>query len=475
MTMKYKMFKDSIIKSQSAVVEKFWRDSLRRKYPEVVVYGPVESSKTFEAVLFAHYMCATVPRFQCVLLRKEKTTIYSTVFQSLKQHILPYGLIECRENLIQPYGGQNTPQWLDYKETGARMWFLGEDDKYGKALGTEWDLALYSQCEKASAEFWMELTGRCTGRSDNWIPKGHTKPRGLLIGECNPASSKHFLRNRWKEGRTHMYKFLHVDNPKMFYDGEYTEYGNEVIPEIKNKFTGHLLDRLYYGHWVGVAGAVYGREYDPKVHDVEENFILSQIQDDWLWTLSMDFGFNNPFAAALFVGPPDRSVLYCYKEVYMSHLDPDDLKEKAHDLRAYAPRKKRLRWTVADHKPETHEALRKIGFPMRKAKKEVLAGIETVKQYLHQKKVFFNKDSLIHDPDERMVSQGKPTRSVDEFEVYAYKPEDKQTGSPKDEEPMPENNHFCDLLRYELVEWDQKPQEYIPFNIAVPMPEVTGF
>ena len=478
MKIKRRIFKESIIERQSKKVETFWRDSLRGKYSEVIVYGPTDCAKTFECLCLMHYLCATVPNFQCVILRKAKTTIYSTALPTLKHHILPYGLIDCQENLIVPYGGQNTPQWLDYKETGSRMWFLGEDDKTGKALGTEWDGVLYSQAEFASAEFWEQLTGRCTGRAGNWIPIGHTTTKGICLGECNPASDKHFLRNRLRDGRCFMYKFLHVDSPKIYIDGEYTKYGKENILEgLKNKYTGHLYERLYLGNWVGVSGAVYAQEYDPNKHDIEESTLQDLIQSDWEWSVSMDFGFQHPFVCSLFVGPAERdedgkrTKLYHYKEAYKTGLTPEEMTDYIQQILAYIPKGKKPKWIVGDHKPELHKALEQRGVPIKNAEKHdlVIPGIQLVKEALIQDKLYFNKDSLIHAPDQAQRAKGYPTRSVEEFSMYAYKPEEKLTGALSDEIPESRYNDFCDALRYEIVEWVKPKLEYVSLHTVSPM------
>lgn len=446
------LFSPKMLKPQSENIDKLY--NFARDHSEIVVYGPTESAKSFECFKLAHALCSSIPNFQAVLLRKAKTTIYSTVLQTLKNHILPYNLADIPKNPVKAHGGPHSPTKLVYKDTGAELWFLGEDDKTGKALGTQWDLAVYSQCEQASFTFWEELSGRCTGRAKNWIVDGNY--HGLLLGECNPSSSRHFLRNKWKEGNLQMLKFLHTDNAMIYYNGEYTPYGKKVIEDLKRKYSGHLYERLYLGNWVGVSGGVYVREFDPNVHEVEEQFILNQIQPDWIWTAAMDFGFRHPFVCSLFVGPPDNSVLYHYKEVYKSELDPDETKALVFRmLDKYLPPDKNLKWVVGDHKPEFHKTLEKIGLPMINAEKEVTPGIATVKECLINNRIFFNKNALVNAPDEEQIRKGYPTRTLEEFEVYAYKPEEKQNGSAQDEIPVSLHDDGLDTLRYQIVRWLQ--------------------
>ena len=459
-----------LLKTQSQKVDQLYTDIFQHN--ELVLYGPTESAKTLEALKLAHTLCSTIKNFQATIIRKAKTTIYSTALQTLKNHILPHGLLEVPENPVSSHGGMHSPVKLIYKDTGAELWFLGEDDKTGKALGTEWDLAIYSQCEQASPVFWQQLSGRCTGRAGNWKVNGDH--HGLLLGECNPASHRHHLRNRWKDGRCKMIKFLHVDNPMIYYDQEYTKYGKKTTESLKQKYTGVQYERLYLGNWKGVEGQVYP-EYDPNIHEVEENYILEQIQDDWVWTAACDHGHTHAFVYQLYVGAPDRSVLYLFKEVFKSQLDVDQMKERVFNLiDRHVPKNKKVIWTMADHRPEINKSIEKLGIIVQQAQKEIIPGVETVRQALHQKKVFFNKDSLVHPEDQVLIDQGYATRTTDEFEFYAYKPEEKMNGSIEDEKPDKSLNadNGMDPLRYELVKWTA-PKMVLDGVIGMVKPKVS--
>ena len=463
----------SIAESQSAVVESVYK--LAHQVNELVIYGPTECAKTFECIKLAHALCTRHNNFQCCVVRKAKTTIYSTVFQTLKQHILPYGVREVPQNLIKVHGGQNTPLWLDYKDTGARMWFLGEDDKTGKALGTEWDLGFYSQCEKASPLFWKEFSGRCTGRAKNWKVNGNF--HGLLLGECNPGPSRHFLRVRESEGINEMVKFQHVDSPMIFYNNQYTPYGQKTIERLKRTYgtSGVDYERLYLGNWVSAEGIVY-KQYDPNIHDVEETQILSEIEDDWIWSASCDHGHTHPFVFHLYCGPADRSRLYLFKEIFHSQLDIDAMTKRVDDLlEEYLPSGKRLLWTVADHRPEINKTIEKLGIIVTNAEKEKLPGIATVRRCLLQKKIFFNKNSLVHNEDIILRGQGDPTRTTHEFERYSYRPPEKMDGSEKDDVPIGKYNDGLDTLRYELVKWAEPKLPYVSLATTVPLKQPKSF
>ena len=220
-----------------------------------------------------------------------------------------------------------------------------------------------------------------------------------------------------------------------------------------------------YGEWCSPEGIVYP-EYDPSVHDVEEEEI--DIKHDWIWTAACDHGFNHPFVFHLYCGPKDRSRLYLYKEIYKSGLDVDETRMLVkHLLDQHLPSNKDLLWTVADHRPEINKTIEKLGIRVESAEKEVLQGIQTVRDYLQAQKIFFNKNSLTHAPDLKRKEAGNPIRTVEEFERYSYKDESKMDGSDRDEIPIKSFDDGLYTTRYELVKWSTQPKSYVDFTTTV--------
>ena len=462
-----------ILPNQSLTVDALYK--IDPNLNERVVYGATETAKTFQALLFAHTLCLTKPNFQCVVLRKNQTTVYPSILQSLKQHILPHGLYDHPDSPVKPHGGQNKPQWLDYPHNGARMWFGGEDDKSGKILGTEWDLALYSQCEYADPTFWQQLSGRCTGRAGNWTYNGQRY--ALLLGECNPSSRSHFLLNREQNGKLDMIKFVHKDNPLLFYDGEWTEYGLRTDERLRSIYTGTTYERLYLGNWSTSEGIVFP-EFDPNVHIVKEQQILDEIEHNWVWTCAADHGHRHAFVWQLYCGPPDRSKLYLFKEIFKTGLDVDAMKYEVNKMlrdamEPHGRRPEELFWTVADYRPEINLTIsRNLGFDVEPADREVIPGIERLRQGLHQRKIFFNESSLAHTEDQSLVERGKPCRTVQEFEIYRYKPDAKMNGTIEDEKPDKslDADNGIDPLRYEYFKWSEEMVERAVVSRVLPPP-----
>ena len=453
-TTQWRMFHPDVLPIQSDKIKRMIQSKARC----IVLDSPYQCAKTFSCMAYLHALHMQIPGLESIVLRKEKTTVYNSILPQFVDKILPYGLDDRSDNPVYPYNGKRIPSWLEY-HNGGRMVFGGEDDS-GKVLGTEWDIAFYSQCEQASFEFWQRLGRRCNGRRGGWKENGEA--RGLLLGECNPGHRKHFLKRLQGEDKLEMITVTHSDNPTLFYDGEWTPLGIQIVSDLKNNLVGIEYRRGFLGEWCSAEGTVYGDYYDSDIHDIEEAEIhrrMRAAEEPWIWYGGIDYGERHPFVYSLFCGPADHSEIYLYKEIYKTGLDVDQMREEIFDLNdRYLPKDEYLQWVVADHKPEVNKALQKTDLPVENADKEVLPGLNVVKKFLNAKKLFFNKRSRDHEADYHQLEQNFPTRTTEEFERYVHKDPDKHTGSIRDEIPVPLHDDGLDVVRYVC-----KKADYVPY------------
>ena len=396
----------------------------------------------------------------CVV-RPTYKTVKEHIVGQLRDKLLRYGFDPHPNNPIdRAVGGAERTESLRYKN-GARMIFGGMDDP-GKILGGEYDLVFYNQVEQGKQEHWEEFWGRL--RFGRW-----TYPYGpgtkLLIGDCNPSRRKHWILDRAAKEISELRYVELTANPHLYYNGEWTEAGHEHIDSCKQRFTGMRLLRGLYGIWCSPEGIVYP-EFD-EANEVEESEI--PIGRDWIWSCSVDHGFNHPFVFQLWVAPPNRSKMYLYKEIYRSGLDVDDLKIQVGKLLdTYLPPGKKIKWCVADHRPEINKTLEKLGIKIEPAEKEVLPGIDLCKNKLRDNCILFNKNSLSHAPDRSLNDRSLPIRTTEEFERYSYKEEDKMDGSEKDEYPIKAFDDGMDPMRYEAVKFFRRFSNYHFVSSTVP-------
>ena len=444
---------------------------MRSKSSSIVLDSPYQCAKTFSCMLYLHALHMQTPGLLSVVLRKEKTTVYNSILPQFADKILPFGLDDHPLNPVLAYNGKRHPTWLEYFN-GGRMVFGGEDDS-GKVLGTEWDIAFYSQCEQADFEFWQRLGRRCNGRRGTWKYQDGS-PRGLLLGECNPSYRKHFLKRLQREGKLEMITVSHDDNATLFYNGQWTQLGLQTVEDLKNNLVGIEFRRGFLGEWCSAEGTVYGDYYNSDIHDLEEEEILDRKSksesegNPWIWYAGIDYGEVHPFVYGLFCGPDDYSEIYLFKEVYKTGLDVDQMREEIFALNAnHLPEgSDSLQWVVADHKPEVNKSLQKLGLPIENAEKEVLPGINLVKKRFKANQLFFNKNSREHMPDFRQTEKNLPTRTVEEIERYVHKDSDKLTGNLSDEIPVSLHDDGLDVTRYVVKKTDYTPYFAIDFTIS---------
>ena len=448
------MFHPGVLPIQSDKIKQMFRS----KSSSIVLDSPYQCAKTFSCMLYLHALHMKIPGLYSIVLRKEKTTVYNSILPQFVDKILPFGFESHPLNPVLPYNGTRTPTWLEYFN-GGRMVFGGEDDS-GKVLGTEWDVAFYSQCEQADFEFWQKLGRRCNGRRGGWKENG--RERGLLLGECNPSYRKHFLKRLQQEGSLEMITVSHADNATLFYHGEWTPLGLQTIEDLKNNLVGIEYRRGFLGEWCSAEGTVYGDYYESEIHDLEEEEIHKRKEEreqDWIWYGGIDYGENHPFVYGLFCGPEDYSEVYLYKEIYKTGLDVDQMRQEIFDLNdRYIPEDEYLQWVVADHRPEVNKALLKTGLPIENADKEVLPGINLVKKRLNANQLFFNKRSREHTADFQQTERNFPTRTTEEFERYVHKDVHKHNGTLRDEIPIPLHDDGLDVVRYVI-----KKTDYVPY------------
>ena len=456
------MYHPGVLPIQSPKIKQM----VRTKSSCVVLDSPYQCAKTFSCMAYLHALHMRIPGLYSVVLRKEKTTVYNSIIPQFVDKILPFGFQEHPLNPVHPHNGPRTPAWLEYFN-GGRMVFSGEDDT-GKVLGTEWDVAFYSQCEQADFPFWQKLGRRCNGRRGGWKENG--KNRGLLLGECNPAHSKHFIKTESAKGKIELITVSHEDNPTLFYNGVWTPLGLQTIEDLKNNLVGIEYRRGFLGEWCSAEGTVYGDYYDPQVHDLDEEEIHDRREEsdqDWIWYGGIDYGENHPFVYSLFCGPEDYSEIYLYKEIYKTGLDVDQMRQEIYNLNAqYVPRDEYLEWVVADHKPEVNKSLIKTGLPIENAEKEVLPGINLVKKRLNANQIFFNRDSREHPADPHQLEKNFPTRTTEEFEVYVHKDSSKHNGTINDEIPIKLHDDGLDVVRYVSKKADFVPYVSISGSIS---------
>lgn len=416
---------------------------------EMIAAGPFACGKTFYTTQKLHRRALYVPG-EYAIVRKVKETIKRSVCKTFAK-ILGYDPMISKKGYVKGNGGQN-PQSYHYPN-GSVIYILGMNHPDG-FLSSEFHGVYVNQAEELTYDDWQLLARRSrNGR----IPQ--------IWGDCNPSHKKHFLAPEVSP-EVNRYEMRHKDNPEYWDRGlkQWTEKGEREISKLK-RMTGMRYKRGYLGDWCSAEGAVY-EMYDPLRHDVDVQ--RGDFGADTQWYLSIDYGFTHPTSVGLWATENGRHTLF--KEIYRTQLTIDDLLAKM-DRILNENRVSALSNIFTDHDAEHNERLERAGYGVTLAIKEILPGIDVVKQHLENGTIQFNKNSLI-EADPELV--GKPQRVTDELAVYAYPPPDQQKGTERDEYPIDKDNHGCDMTRYFAMGVEES-NTYYPIDGTMQINESWGY
>lgn len=381
------------------------REFFYSRDPEVIVEGPAETGKTLAACWRVHLSCLKYPGAQWVIVRKVQSSIYGSVLQTFERVI--------KGAPVEAYGG-NKPEAYIYAN-GSKVWVGGMDNP-DKVLSSERDGIYVNQAEGLALNDWETLTTRATGR-------GAVMPYTIVMGDCNPGGSKHWIRERAKAGSLRLIRTTHRDNPTLYdpITGEITPQGKRTLATLES-LTGVRRKRLLEGVWATAEGAVYDM-FDPAVH------VKTRDRDEFrTWYLAMDEGYTNP-AVILLIGEDGDKRLHIAREFYRRGV----LQKAVVETAALWCREYPISEIAVDQAAAGLIAdLQDAGLPAAGYKGRVLDGITTVQGYLQ----------IQGDKRPRLTVDPSCIETINEFESYVWKPE-------KDE-PIKENDHAMDALRYAM-------------------------
>ena len=447
------------------------------KHLDICVSGPVGTGKTRVIWWALNLLCQLAPDVRLAIVRNEKSTIYTSIHQTIGDMMI-HNFTKSPRSPFHPIGGEVFTKRLLY-HSGSEVYFGGMDDKE-KVLGFEPNIVFWNQSERAAEPDYNQLNGRLRGKGGFTNPFTGKKTT-LFLSDANPAGPKHFLRNRMNRGALKMFATTLEDNQGYFQDGEWTDAGlmyKERL-DIAYPYDGVERDRMVHGKWVGAEGLIYP-QFNEAVH--VRPIRLGDVPSDWRWQGSVDYGKTHPAAYGLHAISPDYKTNWVFKQILQTGYTASALVEPIRALNAKYGVPERVR-IVGDCASDHNETLQDAGLNVVDARKEVLFGIDIVRQWFsgaHGKEIVINEDVLDHRPDPTLVDAGRPINLIDELFEYAHLPEDKQTtGTEKDDHPDKKkgSDDSCDMLRYQLVDITPTPSNYVPIGRGykpTKLPEYTG-
>ena len=426
-------------------------DFLRSKEMFTVASGPRNCSKSLTSEWYLFQQHDRTPGLQSAIIRTEQRTLKSTVLPHINNKVLRYPITDKR----QPFTYNKADMKIEF-DNGGTMHLFGMDD--GKILGAELHIMLFNQIEQYESP---EGISNALGCMTNFRAGTHLRDRDgnpfyRFIGDANPSTPYHWLKEWEKEGIAKFYDFTHKDHPYC-YDWEvddYTDYGKQTIDDLLKAYPpGYMRERMVFGKWEGAAGRVY-KLFNEAEHT--RKMTREEFDDTWEWYGACDFGGTSPCAAGIVAVKDDK--ICVFKEIHKVYRLIQDFIADFEALRKrYNIPKLNNVWL--DHTLDCTEQFRDAGINAQNADKEKLEGIEDVKTAFGNNEIEINTLSL-DDPDGSRP--GKPNSLVKELLSYSHKPESKMTGSHTDDEPIKGDDHAVDWLRYLVRGLKSRPKLYHP-------------
>lgn len=447
------------------------------KSGEVLLSGPAGTGKSRACLEKLHALALNNHHFRGLIVRKTLASLGSTALVTWREHVAAES-IEAGD--IEYYGGsaEEPPQYR-YRN-GSRI-MIGGMDKPTRIMSSEYDCTYIQEAIELTEEDWESITTR--------LRNGRVSYQ-QIISDTNPAEPTHWLKVRMDRGQISVHESRHEDNPILFDevavpngDGtkrlefQVTERGADYIARL-DALTGVRHARYRRGLWVAAEGVIY-EGYDPAVH-VIDGFEPPAHWPRW-WVI--DFGFVNPFTWQEWVEDDDGRLIL-YREIYHTRRTADvhatqiielctepiegyehpagQPRFAHHGRRWITPRPRAI---ICDHDAGDRALLeRELGLSTNAAVKGVSDGIQVTEMRMKpghdgRPRLMLMRGALI-ERDESLVQARKPCCLAEEIPGYVW---DVGAGKKIKEQPLKENDHGCDAMRYLIAQRDLRASGTVRF------------
>ena len=401
--------------------------------PEVLLSGPAGTGKSRACLEKLHTMAMLNPGMRALIVRKTAVSLGSTALVTFREHVAKEALDSAE---VKWYGGSQQ-EAASYRYGNGSVIVVGGMDKASRIMSSEYDVCYVQEAVELDEGDWEAITTR--------LRNGRVSFQQIMA-DTNPDTPTHWLKQRCDRGATHLIYCTHEDNPRLYdaHSGTWTPEGAAYISKL-DALTGVRYERLRGGRWAAAEGLIYDT-FDPAVHLHPP---IGMPPAAWTRWWAVDFGFTNPFVLQMWAEDPDGR-LYLYREIYRTQTLVEDHAKAIMALVKKGDGHKpdqMPRDIICDHDAEGRATLeREVGRSTSAAHKSVLEGIEAVKARLKvqpdgRPRLYICRDALA-ERDRLLADAKKPLCTQDEILGYTW------NDKAKKEEPLKQDDHGCDALRY---------------------------
>lgn len=388
-------------------------------------YGSSRSGKTFLAVDYIFRRALRYARSYHIICRHSFANAKKTIWL---QSIKPYAIKLEKAGLCKI---ANDAGIITFFNNSIILLGGLEPSRIDSILAAEYATIFITEANENSWATVEKLKTRLNSQAKN---KKGKKIIPKLITDLNPPTANHWTFQVWHKGQNPETKkpiegfknygalqFKAEDNKKHL-SKDYINILKNLSPAQKKRF--------YDGEFGSYDGLVY--QIEEAVHIVEP----FTIPTEWEKARSIDFGFTHPFVCLWTAWDSANETIYLYREHIKTGLTVRQHANKIKELSG----KEKYKFTVADHDAGDRATLRENGITTIPAKKDVLAGIDTVTDILYNNKERKARLKIFRDC----------IMTINGFYSYRWK----TTGtSQKDREVLKENDDEMDALRYAVMQW----------------------
>jgi PBSX family phage terminase large subunit len=407
------------------------------KETEWILAGPAGTGKSKGILEYLNYIAMNYPTCRILMARKTRKSLTESGMVTLEHKVLHPA------QGVRFHGGKQ-----QYQYPNGSIIAVGGLDKSSKIMSSEWDIIYIQEATEVEESEWEDCSIRL---------RNGKVPTQQLIGDVNPGSASHWIRQRASDGRLLLWDTRHEDNPMLFNrDGTMTPEGERYLARL-DQLTGVRYARYRLGLWVSAEGMVFEDSWDPK-YNIIDRF---PVPPDWPRYLAIDFGFTHPFVCLWAAEDPDGR-LYIYRQIYKTKTLVEDhareIKRVSHWGQSGGDPLPRL--IICDHDAEDRATLeRHLGLYTTGAHKSVSDGIQAVASRFRRSedgkpRVMIMRDSLV-ERDKDLADRKLPISLEDEMEGYIW---DTRQGMKKGEHPVKEHDDGNDALRYLIAQFDLQQQ-----------------
>jgi len=388
---------------------------MRSTAPKLLFHGAWGTGKPHIGAAKALFLGRKYDNNCIALVRRKRVDLKATLWKWFKDKILHPKLI-VRSNDTDLYR---------QIQSGTEFFGVGLDsvNDVNKLASREYGFIVVEEAKEVSEEDFEEKLLRCLR-----LP---TVPFHQILLLTNPGVPAHWINKRFLTEKWEGYESFKGITLRDLLPASYLA--------ILDQLTGIYKLRYRDGLWVAAEGLVY--PFDPSKHVLTwEKFEtltgFKEIPKEWKRVLSIDFGFDNPFCCHWWaISPSD--VWFLYREIYYTHRT---VNTHAVQILKFCKMDGVKPLAICDHDAEDQATLREHGIRTVNAKKDRMAGQQTVYDKYENDKIYYMADALV-EKDQRLAINRKPYSTITEKPGYVW------TNKTK-EDMAKEDDHGQDCERY---------------------------